>query len=97
MRWVWIDRFVSFESGRRATSIKNVTLVEEQLDDYFPGRPMFPPSLMIEGLAQTGGILVAEHRGFQERVVLAKVNRALFHAPAHPGECLEYMTEVDEI
>lgn len=94
MRWFWIDRFVEFESGRRAVAIKNVTLVEEPLDDYLPGYPVLPSSLIVEGLAQTGGLLVAEHHAFRARVVLAKVGKAVFHQPALPGECLTYTAEI---
>ena len=57
MRWIWIDRFVEFESGRRAVAIKNVSLAEEHLHDHFPGYPIMPNSLITEGLAQTGGLL----------------------------------------
>ena len=55
MRWFWIDRFTEFESGQRAVAIKNVALSEEQLDDHLPGFPVMPNSLIIEGMAQTGG------------------------------------------
>lgn len=95
MRWMWIDRFVEFESGRRAIALKNVTLVEEQLDDYIPGYPIMPAPLIIEGMAQTGGLLVAEHGGFLERVVLAKVGKAVFHFPAVPGDQMLYTTTVE--
>lgn len=95
MRWMWIDRFVEFESGRRAVAIKNVSLVEEQLDDYIPGYPVMPAPLIIEGMAQTGGLLVAEHGGFQERVVLAKVGKAVFHFPAVPGDQMQYTATVE--
>jgi 3-hydroxyacyl-[acyl-carrier-protein] dehydratase len=97
MRWMWIDRFIEFESGRRAVAIKNVTLVEEVIDDYFPGSPVFPPSLMVEGLAQTGGLLVGEHRQFLERVVLAKLGKASFHSPVFPGDQIRYSVELREI
>jgi 3-hydroxyacyl-[acyl-carrier-protein] dehydratase len=97
MRWFWIDRFVEFESGRRAVSRKAITLAEEQLDRYIPGYPLMPASLIVEGLAQTGGLLVGEHNGFRERVVLAKVGRAVFHRPAVPGDVLEYTAEVEDI
>ena len=60
MRWLWIDRFVEFERGRKAVAIKNVSIVEEEIDDYAPGFPIMPPALIIEGMAQLGGILVAE-------------------------------------
>ena len=74
MRWFWIDRFVEFESGHRAVAVKNVTLAEEHVLDYLLGYPILPPSLIVEGLAQTGGLLVSQHGDFLERVVLAKVN-----------------------
>ncbi len=57
MRWIWIDKVVAFESGRRAVAVKNVTLAEEHLHDHVPGYPIHPPTLMIEGLAQTAGVL----------------------------------------
>ena len=97
MRWFWIDRFTEFESGRRATAIKNVSLAEEHLHDHFPGAPLMPNSLIIEGLAQTGGLLVAEHGGFEERVILAKVAKARFHFSAVPGDTLTYRATIDDI
>src|SRR5258708_34276634 len=97
MRWFWIDRFTEFESGRTATAIKNVSLAEEHLHDHFPGAPIMPNSLIIEGLAQTGGLLVAEHGGFAERVVLSKVAKARFHFPAVPGDTLTYRAVIDDI
>ena len=57
MRWFWIDRFTEFERGRRAVAIKTVALSEEQFDGYSPGFPVMPGSLMIEGMAQTAGLL----------------------------------------
>lgn len=94
MRWFWIDRFVEFESGRRAVAIKNVSLVEEQMDGYQPGLPVLPSSLIIEGIAQTCGLLVGEHNEYRERVVLAKVGKAKFHFPALAGQTLTYTAEV---
>lgn len=90
MRWFWIDKFVSFESGRRACALKNVTLAEEHLHDHFPGFPVMPAALIIEGMAQTAGILVGEARGFRENVILAKIRRASFDGFAVPGDQLRY-------
>jgi len=90
MRWIWIDKFIEFESGRRAVSIKNVSLAEEHLHDHFPGCPIHPPTLMIEGMAQTGGVLVGEAFDFKEKVVLAKVTRATFHAHVLPGDQIRF-------
>jgi 3-hydroxyacyl-[acyl-carrier-protein] dehydratase len=97
MRWFWIDRFQEFESGRHAVAVKNVSLAEEHLHDHFPGAPLMPNSLIIEGLAQTGGLLVAEHGGFNERVVLAKIAKARFHFPAVPGDTLVYRATIEDI
>ena len=90
MRWFWIDRFDSFQSGSEATAVKNVALDEEALDYYCPGYPYLPSTLIIEGLAQLGGILVSEHFEFRKRVVLAKVAKAEFYRPATPGDQLRY-------
>jgi 3-hydroxyacyl-[acyl-carrier-protein] dehydratase len=95
MRWYWIDRFIEFESGKYAKAIKNISLAEEHLHDHFPGYPVMPSALIIEGLAQTGGLLVCEHGRFREKVVLAKIPRVRFHAPALPGDTLIYTARLD--
>lgn len=97
MRWFWIDRFIEFESGSRAVAIKNVASTEEQLEGYFPGFPVMPAPLIIEGLAQTGGLLVAQHSDFRERVVLAKVSKAVFHQLARPGDTLRYTATIESL
>jgi 3-hydroxyacyl-[acyl-carrier-protein] dehydratase len=97
MRWFWIDRFLEFESGKRAVATKNITRAEFHLDDYTPGWPTYPPSLIVEGLAQTGGLLVGEHNQFLERVVLAKIGRATFHFPATMGDQLRFETTVQNM
>ncbi len=86
MRWIWFDRFEQFDSGKRAVAIKNVTLAEDHLHDHFPDYPVMPASLMIEGMAQTAGILVGEARNFEEKVILAKIKRADFQRLIRPGE-----------
>ena len=97
MRWIWIDTFVEFVSGQRAVAVKNVTLAEEYLHDHFPGYPVMPPSLMIEGMAQTAGILVGEVRNFQENVILAKIRLAEFQEYPGPGDQIRYETTIDSI
>jgi len=97
VRWIWIDKFVEFESGRRAVSVKNVTLAEEHLHDHFPGFPIMPECLMIEAMAQTGGILVGEARDFQEKVVLAKISKATFFDFVRPGDQIRLEVEIDMI
>lgn len=97
MRWYWIDRFIEFESGKRAKAIKNITLAEDHVHDHFVGNPTMPHSLVIEGMAQTGGLLVGEFNGFREKVVLAKLPKILFHRTAGPGDTLVYTAEVEYI
>ena len=79
MRWIWIDKFTEFTPRASATAVKNVSLAEEHLHDLYPAFPVVPNSLIIEGMAQTAGILVGEARNFAEKVILAKVGRATFH------------------
>lgn len=97
MRWWWIDKFEAFESGKFAKTVKNVTLAEEQLDKYFPGYPVMPHSLVIEGLAQTGGLLVGQLSDFERSVVLAKVSKAKFYFPPRPGDQLRYTANLERI
>jgi 3-hydroxyacyl-[acyl-carrier-protein] dehydratase len=94
MRWIWIDRFLEFNSGRSARAVKNLSLAEDHFGQHFPGYPVMAASLILEGLAQTGGILAGEANGFAEKVVLAKVPRATFHDEARPGEQLIYDVEL---
>jgi 3-hydroxyacyl-[acyl-carrier-protein] dehydratase len=97
MRWIWIDKFVEFESGRRAVSLKNVTLAEEHLHDHFPGYPVMPECLMIEAMAQTAGILVGEAKKFQEKVILAKIKKAVFFDYVKPGDTIILEAQIDSI
>jgi 3-hydroxyacyl-[acyl-carrier-protein] dehydratase len=97
MRWYWIDRFVEFESGRHAKAIKNISLAEDHLHDHFPGYPVMPGSLVIEGMAQTGGLLVSEVNHFAEKVVLAKVASVEFYCEAVPGDALIYTATIQSI
>jgi len=94
MRWIWIDRFVAFDRGRRAVAVKCVSLAEEHLHDHVPGFPVHPPTLMIEGMAQTAGVLVGDVFDFKEKVVLAKVTRATFYRHVGPGDRLSFEAEV---
>ncbi|MEM1069881.1 MAG: 3-hydroxyacyl-ACP dehydratase FabZ family protein [Planctomycetota bacterium] len=97
MRWFWVDRITEFVSGSHAGGIKNVALDEEVVDEYRPAYPCLPPTLIIEGIAQLGGVLVAQHFHFEKRVVLAKVGKAIFHQPARTGDQLQYRVQMDGV
>lgn len=103
MRWMWIDRVIELEPRRRMVAIKNVTLAEEHLHDHFggtetlPALPVMPASLMIEGMAQTAGVLVGHAEGFREKVVLAKVSDATIDSDVGPGMTIRYTAEITQI
>src|SRR5689334_8999448 len=94
MRWIWIDRFLDFQPRKSARALKNLSLAEDLFADHFPGYPVMPGALMLEGLAQTGGILVGEANDFREKVVLAKVPAARFHRDVLAGEQIVYEVEM---
>jgi 3-hydroxyacyl-[acyl-carrier-protein] dehydratase len=97
MRWIWIDRFVEFTSRTRAVAIKNCSLAEEHLHDLYPAFPIVPHSLIVEGMAQTAGILVGEARNFSEKVILAKIGRATFHRLVRPGDTITFDARIEQL
>ena len=97
MRWTWIDRILELEKGRRCVAVKNVSLAEDVLHDHFPGMPVLPNPLIIEGMAQTAGILVGHANDFREKVILAKIGKAVFTAAAWPGYTLRYTATIERL
>jgi 3-hydroxyacyl-[acyl-carrier-protein] dehydratase len=96
VRWFWIDRFIEFVRDTRAVTIKHICFGEEVIDDYLPGHPHYPHSLMIEGMAQTGGLLVSEAQGFTVKTVLAKISKAQFFHLVRPGDTLHMTATVED-
>ena len=103
MRWIWLDRIVELETAKRCVAIKNITAAEDVLHDHFlandqrPALPLMPHSLVIEGMAQTAGILVGHANGFKEKVVLAKISKAVFEGIAGPGQTLRFTAVVERL
>jgi 3-hydroxyacyl-[acyl-carrier-protein] dehydratase len=95
MRWLWVDRFVEFERGKYAKAVKTISLTDVSVNDHCPSCPVMPASLIIEGVAQTGGLLVCEQTGFTKSVVLAKIPRATFLCEAVPGDTLTYIARIE--
>ena len=62
----------------------------------FPA-PMMPNSLIVEGLAQTGGLLIGEQFSFRKKVILAKITKAAFYFPAVPGDTLTYTAVLEDV
>lgn len=96
MRWIWIDKFTEFTPRVSATAVKNVSLAEEHLHDLYPDFPIVPHSLIIEGMAQTAGILVGEASNFAEKVILAKIGRATFHRLVRPGDTIVLHAKIEQ-
>ena len=94
MRWIWIDRIIELDKGQRCVAIKNISLAEDVLHDHYG---VMPNTLIIEGMAQTAGILVGHAREFAEKVILAKIGKATFKAVGEPGKTLRYTAELDRI
>lgn len=103
MRWMWIDRVVELVPRQRLVAVKHVSLAEEHLHDHFPaadGRPalpVMPASLIIEGCAQTAGILVGHAEDFREKVILAKIGRFEINRDAMPGHTLRYTATIRQL
>jgi 3-hydroxyacyl-[acyl-carrier-protein] dehydratase len=97
LRWIWIDKFIEFNSGSDAVAIKNITMAEDYLHDNFPGFPIMPECLMIEAMAQTAGILVGQAGNYKEKVILAKINKAVFYNYARPGDTIKLHARIESI
>lgn len=97
MRWMWIDRIVEHEPGKRLVAVKNVSLAEDHMHDHLPGRPVMPAALLIEGMAQTSGIMVGAVNAFREKVILAKIMKAEIDRDTIPGQTLRYTATMDRM
>jgi len=103
VRWMWIDRIVELRPGAKLVAVKNVSLAEEHLHDHFAADaahgeaalPVMPASLIIEGMAQTAGILVGHTGQFKEKVILAKISKAELSRDAGPGMTLRYTATME--
>jgi len=84
-----VDRVVSIDEGR-AVAIKNVTVNEPCFQGHFPGRPIMPGVLVLEALAQVGGILAFQttKEAGDHLVIFLGIDRAKFRKPVVPGDQL---------
>ncbi len=90
-----VDRVIELEPGRRAVGIKNVTANEPQFTGHWPDNPVMPGVLIIEAMAQVGGILlltVADNEGML--ALFAGVDGVRFRRPVLPGDQLRIETEL---
>jgi beta-hydroxyacyl-ACP dehydratase FabZ len=91
-----VDRIVEYDAGKRIVGLKNVTSTEFWVPGHFPGRPLMPGVLILEALAQTGGVLVLLSSGAPESKLLlfASVDDGRFRRPVTPGDQLRLECQV---
>jgi 3-hydroxyacyl-[acyl-carrier-protein] dehydratase len=94
-----VDRVIEIDGDDSGIGIKNVTINEPQFQGHFPGNPVYPGVLMIEGMAQTAGVLclmkVKKPKAAPRPVYFLTIDKAKFRKPVLPGDTVEYhMTKI---
>jgi len=91
-----LDRVLEFEPTKRLVAIKNVTINEQFFQGHFPGYPIMPGVLMVEAMAQAGGIIMMAELPDRDKklVVFTGIERAKFRRPVTPGDQLRIEVEV---
>lgn len=93
-----VDRIVEVEAGKRAVGIKNVTVNEPYFTGHFPGYPVMPGVLIVEALAQVGGVAILqmeENRG--KLALFAGIDKFRFREQVTPGDTLRLEVEVTRL
>ena len=92
--FLMVDRIIDIRGDEFAIGIKNVTANEPQFQGHFPGNPVFPGVLLIEGMAQTAGVLclrqINETALKDSLFYFLTIDKAKFRKPAVPGDVVKY-------
>jgi 3-hydroxyacyl-[acyl-carrier-protein] dehydratase len=90
--FLMVDRVTNIRGDDHGIGIKNVTANEPHFQGHFPGNPVFPGVLMIEGMAQTAGVLcLIKLQTMQPKAVFfLTIDKAKFRRPVYPGDVIEY-------
>ena len=91
-----VDRVLELVPGQRVVALKNVTVNEQYFQGHFPGHPVVPGVLLVEGLAQAGGLLLLHDHEEREGKLLyfTSIEKARFRRPVVPGDQVRYEVEV---
>ena len=93
-----VDRVIEHEPGKKAVAIKNVTLNEPQFQGHFPERPLMPGVLIVEAMAQVGGLIVTQMPDLPKGLfVFAGIDSVRFRRPVVPGDQLVLSCELISI
>ena len=90
--FLMVDRVIDMHGDEIGIGIKNVTFNEPHFQGHFPENPVFPGVLMIEGMAQTAGVLciAATFKTRPKSVYFLTIDKAKFRKPVLPGDTIEY-------
>jgi beta-hydroxyacyl-ACP dehydratase FabZ len=84
-----VDRILEWEPGKRIVGLKNVTINEPFFQGHFPGHPIMPGVLIVEALAQVGGIVALKEMGGEKKLAyFAAIDNCRFRRPVVPGDQL---------
>ncbi|MBD2580622.1 3-hydroxyacyl-ACP dehydratase FabZ [Oscillatoria sp. FACHB-1406] len=90
-----VDRIIDYVPGQKAVGLKNVSFNEPHFQGHFPGRPLMPGVLIVEAMAQVGGIVMTQMPGFDGGLfVFAGIDKARFRRPVVPGDQLVMTVEL---
>lgn len=93
-----VDRVIAHDPGKSAEAIKNVTFNEPQFQGHFPGRPLMPGVLIVEAMAQVGGLIVTQMPDLPKGLfVFAGIDGVRFRRPVVPGDQLRIRCELISI
>ncbi|MGE3840703.1 MAG: 3-hydroxyacyl-ACP dehydratase FabZ [Vicinamibacterales bacterium] len=85
-----VDRVTAFEVDKRIIGIKNISHNERHLAPGMGGRPVLPPTILTETVAQVGAILIlAKPENREKLIYLSGIQRVRYRAPVHPGDVVE--------
>lgn len=97
MHHAHVDRILRIEPGHCARAITCVSLRDAALGEHFPGNPVLPGVFLLEGIAQTAGVLLWKSTDEQRMAVMASIDRARFLRFARPGDALQLDVEVESL
>jgi 3-hydroxyacyl-[acyl-carrier-protein] dehydratase len=98
MRFILIDKVVSFEAGKQLKAVKSVSLAEEYLGDHFPTFPVLPGVLLLEGLIESASWLVRKSEGFaHSMILLEQAKNVRYKSFLSPGAQIEYTVDAKAI